>query len=63
MLDLIGYADILAIPFFAMSVIYFHRKQRKTIVENCLYIFSLLGVLMDTIFSIIFLKSKLIQHL
>ena len=52
MLDIIGYADILAIPFF--FVIYFHRKQRKTIVENCLYFLVTWFVDRDDIFNYIF---------
>ena len=58
MLEVIAYADMLAIPFFAVGFVYFYTKHRKTRVENALCVFSLVGLVLDTSFSIIFLRDK-----
>lgn len=33
--------DIIAIPFFLLSSVYFYRKKNKNITENILLLFSL----------------------
>ena len=49
------YGDILAIPFFIIMSIYFYNIENKSILEYILFLFSLSGLLLDTIFSYFFL--------
>lgn len=49
--------DILAIPFFYLLVIYFYKKKKRTLIENLLYLFSINGFILDTLFTIDFLKK------
>ena len=55
-------ADIFAIPLFALMVRYFNRIQNKTYTEYILFIFSISGLMFDTLFTGLFLykiyKSK-----
>jgi hypothetical protein len=53
--NLSHYGDILAIPFFALSVIYFYNIQHKSITEYILLWFSLSGFVLDILYSYIFL--------
>ena len=53
MIENIG--DILAIPFFAWASLYFHKMENKTREEWVLYIFSVVGFLVDSIFTARFL--------
>ena len=50
------YGDILAIPFFILSSIYFYRIKNKKIIEYILLIFSVGGALADILFTAHFLK-------
>lgn len=50
------YGDILAIPFFILSSIYFYRIKNKKILEYILLLFSVVGALADILFTIQFLK-------
>ena len=50
------YGDILAIPFFILSSIYFYRIKNKKILEYILLIFSVVGALADILFTAQFLK-------
>jgi hypothetical protein len=50
------YGDILAIPFFALLAFYFYNKEQKTSIEYILFIFSLLGFILDIFYTIIFLR-------
>ena len=52
--NLIHYGDILAIPFFALLVIYFYHIENKSIIEYILFYFSISGVLIDTFFTYTF---------
>lgn len=52
------YADILAVPCFAVAVVYFHKKHNRTLVENFLYLFVIVGLLFDT-FSVYYLFKYL----
>jgi hypothetical protein len=47
-------ADLIAIPFFLLLVIYFVNKQKKTWVEYILLIFSIIGLSVDVFFSVYF---------
>ena len=51
------YGDIVAIPFFAMLVFYFHNKKNKTTLEHVLFCFSIVGLISDIIYTYIFLYS------
>jgi hypothetical protein len=52
------YGDILAIPFFALLVYYFYIIEDKTIIEQILLLFSILGFLLDILFTFLFFKKK-----
>jgi hypothetical protein len=49
------YGDILAIPFFALLFYYFYNKSKKTLLEYILLLFALSGLILDSIFTIIYL--------
>ncbi len=49
------YGDILAIPFFALLVFYFYNIQQKSIIEYLLFCFSISGLILDILYSYIFL--------
>ena len=48
------YGDILAIPFFALLVIYFYNIKNKSILEYLLLCFSICGFILDILYSYIF---------
>lgn len=52
------YGDILAIPFFALLINYFYNIEKKTQTEYLLFIFSILGFILDILYTIIFIKSS-----
>jgi hypothetical protein len=56
--NLSNYADILAIPFFLALVVYFYNKKNKTIFENMLFFFAISGLILDTVFTCMFLRFK-----
>ena len=51
------YGDILAIPFFALLVIYFYNIEHKSTIENVLLYFSIAGFVLDILFTYIFLSD------
>lgn len=53
--NLSHYGDIIAIPFFAMLVIYFYNIQNKSTIEYILLLFSISGFLLDIIYTYLFL--------
>jgi hypothetical protein len=53
--NLSNYADLLAIPFFILLVIYFYKKKNRTNIENILFLFAIAGLILDILFSFIFL--------
>lgn len=53
--NLSNYADLLAIPFFILLVIYFYKKKNRTNIENILFLFAIAGLILDILFSYIFL--------
>lgn len=55
-MNLIHYADIVAIPCFLLLTIYFYRKKR-TFIENILLLFAISGLILDTYFTYHFLKK------
>jgi hypothetical protein len=44
--------DLLAIPFFLLGAIYFYTIDNKNILEYILFIFCILGFVLDTLFTI-----------
>ena len=44
--------DLLAIPFFALSLNYFYKKKNKNNLEKVLLLFSLMGLLADIAFTL-----------
>ena len=54
-LNLCNLGDLLAAPFFLFLVIYFYNIEQKTFFENLLFLFSLLGFIVDAISSVCFI--------
>ena len=44
------YADILAIPFFLLTFLYFYNLEEKTPFEILLMLFALSGFILDILF-------------
>jgi len=57
MTKIIHYADILAIPCFLISIHYFYNIKNKNLQENFLFLFSLIGFILDISFTIIFFSK------
>lgn len=51
------YGDILAIPFFALLVIYFYNIEEKSRIEYVLLLFSISGFILDILYTYIFLSN------
>jgi hypothetical protein len=51
------YGDILAIPFFALLVIYFYNIEDKSTIEYVLLLFSISGFILDILYTYIFLSA------
>jgi hypothetical protein len=54
---LCNYGDILAIPLFALLVYYFYHIENKSTLEYILFFFAIIGFVVDTVFSYIFLRD------
>jgi hypothetical protein len=52
------YGDLLAIPFFALTVYYFAQIEEKTSLESLLLFFAISGLLADFGFSFIFFFTR-----
>ena len=52
------YGDILAIPFFLLLSIYFYNIESKTPLEYILFVFSIVGFLTDSLFTIRFIRRS-----
>lgn len=50
------YCDILAIPFFIISLYYFYLIENKTLIEWVIMSFLAIGLVGDILFTYIFLK-------
>jgi len=51
------YGDIMAIPFFALLVIYLYQIPHKTIVEFALLLFAVCGFVLDIFYTYLFLSG------
>jgi len=60
--NLSHYGDILAIPFFALSVIYFYNIEQKSVTEYILLLFSLSGFVLDILYTYIFCPISNLQR-
>jgi hypothetical protein len=56
--DLAHYADFFGIIFFLGLFVYLYNKDNKTGLEKIIMACALVGLIIDTIFSIIFLTTK-----
>ena len=56
--NLVHYGDMLAIPFFFITFIYFYKIDNKTLLEILIMVFALIGFLFDALATIIY-KLKL----
>ena len=54
----IVYGDILAIPFFGLLVVYFYNIKNKSLLEYILFCFSILGFLLDILYTYIFFSNS-----
>ncbi len=54
--DIERYADLLAIPFWIIAIIYFIKIINKNIIEYILTFFVVMGLICDTYFSLSFFK-------
>ena len=57
LLNISNYADILAIPFFAYTCLYFYNIVGKNRIEYFLFICSIIGLVCDICFTYIFLSK------
>lgn len=48
--------DIFAIPLFLLTFLYFYEIEEKSLVEYILLFFSLSGLLLDSIFTFIWIS-------
>lgn len=53
--NLSNFGDILAIPFFALLVMYFYKIQDKSLIEYILFWFSIFGLILDILYTYLFL--------
>jgi len=59
--NLSHYGDILAIPFFALLVIYFYNIENKTVFEYILFYFSISGFILDILYTYVFLSKHKVK--
>jgi hypothetical protein len=48
------YGDILAIPFFLITLVYFYNIENKTVLENLIMFFIFICLIGDIFFSAIY---------
>lgn len=48
--------DVLAIPFFLALFVYFYKIEDKTPTEYCLMLFALSGLVLDIVFTLLYLN-------
>ena len=53
------YGDILAIPFFALLIMYFYKIEQKSKIEYVLLFFSICGFILDILYTYIFLSKSI----
>lgn len=50
------WGDVLAIPFFLLTSLYFYNIQNKSLLEYVLLVFSVTGFIMDTFCTYIYFR-------
>lgn len=53
-----NYGDILAIPFFALLIIYFFNIENKSPIEYVLFLFSISGFVLYILHTYLFLSYR-----
>lgn len=51
------YGDMLAIPWFIALILYFYNIENRSILEDLLLVFSILGFLVDAFLTYHFLRK------
>ena len=51
------YGDMLAIPFFIITLAYFYNIERKTLVEKLIMCFICICLICDIIFTTIYIRG------
>ena len=59
-MKLVHIGDVLAIPFFLLLTYYFHTMENKTPLEWVLYLFSITGAVIDSIFTYYYVNGTTI---
>ena len=52
------YGDMIAIPFFIITLIYFFNIENKTNLEYLIILFLTISLICDVVFTYIFMTSK-----
>jgi len=52
-------ADIIALPFWILCILYMYQKENKDIVENIMYFFFVSALICDSTFTFIFLNKNI----
>ena len=50
--------DVIAVPFFFLLSLYFYNLENKTPIEYTLYIFSIIGFIVDLSLTLWLVKSQ-----
>lgn len=58
-MNIVHYADIVAIPLFLLLTVYFYKKSNRTFIENILLLFAISGLVLDTYFSYNFINKTI----
>ena len=53
----VHYGDILSIPLFALLSFYFYNIEHKSIIEYLLLFFSIIGFILDILFTCIYFNE------
>ena len=56
--NIVHYADMVAVPFFFITFIYFYKKTNKTLLEILIMIFLLIGFICDSYFTYNYLTDS-----
>ncbi len=56
---IVHYADVLAIPCFFISFLYFYFKENKPLFEILIMLFLLIGFILDTVFTYNYLTGNI----
>jgi len=51
------YGDIVAIPFFGLSIVYFYTIKNKSVIEYILLFFSICGFILDILYTYLFFTN------